>query len=88
MKMPRQAFRLPPGTSVQSAPADRRTVERRSHTQRRESLVPAAAVTPAPPVNVNVVALEKLVVEALAWWRAHTRCGVRCSMCPWPVCGV
>jgi hypothetical protein len=32
----------------------------------RASLVPAAAVIPAPIENINVVAVEKLVVEFLA----------------------
>ena len=37
----------------------------------RASLVPAAAVIPAPIVYLNVVAVKKLVVEFLALWQSY-----------------
>ena len=47
----------------------------------RASLVPAAAVIPAPIVYIRVVAVKKLVVGFLSWSAGTARMGVR-QVCP------
>ena len=42
-----------------------------TRTNWRASLVPAAAVIPAPIAYIKVVAVKKLVVEFLVWLEGH-----------------